>query len=209
MKKESQILRILENTYPEASCELIFNNPFELLVATILSAQTTDKKVNNVTAKLFRKYKTPDDFLTLSQDELEKELNELGLYRNKAKNILLTCRILKDKFNSKVPNSLDDLISLPGVGRKTANVVLSNAFNIPAMAVDTHVLRVSNRLGIARSQKPEEVEVQLTQLIPPERWTKIHHQLIWHGRRICSARKPNCAYCPLETVCPSSFNNSK
>lgn len=201
---DNPILDILEATYPEAHCELNFTNPFELLIATILSAQATDKKVNQVTKRLFQSYKTPEDFLNLSQAQLEELIKELGLYHNKAKNILATCRILVDHYNGQVPSELETLIELPGVGRKTANVVLSNAFGIPALAVDTHVLRVSNRLGLAKGTNPESIEKQLTSRIPREKWSHAHHLLIWHGRRMCSARNPKCEDCPISSLCPNT-----
>jgi len=198
------MLRLLEDTYPDAHCELNFSNPFELLIATILSAQATDKKVNQITERLFRNYKTPEDFLTLSLSEMEKAIKELGLYHNKAKNILATCRILVEKYQGEVPHDLEALIELPGVGRKTANVVLSNAFGIPALAVDTHVLRVSNRLGLAIGTNPDSIEKQLMSLIPREKWSHAHHLLIWHGRRTCAARNPRCQDCTLLSLCPSA-----
>lgn len=198
------ILSILETTYPEAHCELNFTTPFELLIATILSAQATDKKVNQITDRLFEKYKNPENFLNLSQAELEKEIKEIGLYHNKAKNILATCKLLVDQYQGEVPSELNALTELPGVGRKTANVVLSNAYGIPAMAVDTHVLRVSNRLGLALGTNPETIEKQLMSIIPREKWIHTHHLLIWHGRRICSARNPKCLECPLIAHCPSA-----
>lgn len=201
---QQTFFEILENTYPEAHCELNFSTPFELLVATILSAQATDKKVNQVTKKLFQKYNKPENFVKLTQTELEQEIKEIGLYRNKAKNILATSRILVDQYQGQVPADLNALTQLPGVGRKTANVVLSNAFGIPALAVDTHVLRVSNRLGLASSSNPEAVEKQLMSLIPREKWSQAHHLLIWHGRRICSARNPKCPECPLNSHCPKT-----
>jgi len=191
----------LKEKYPKAKCELNFNNTFQLLIATILSAQTTDKKVNEVTEDLFKKYKTPEDFLTLTQSELEEKIKKIGLYRNKAKNILDMCRILVEKFNGEVPNNMDDLISLPGVGRKTANVVLSNGFGIPAIAVDTHVFRVANRIGLANSDNVLETEKQLMSILPKYMWSLAHHLLIWHGRRICEARKPKCEICPLTSEC--------
>jgi len=191
----------LKEKYPEAKCELNFKNTFQLLVATILSAQTTDKKVNEVTEELFKIYKTPSDFLTLSQAELEEKIRKIGLYRNKAKNILDMCRILVEKFNGEVPNNMDDLISLPGVGRKTANVVLSNGFGIPAIAVDTHVFRVANRIGLANSDNVLETEKQLMSILPKDMWSLAHHLLIWHGRRICEARKPKCEICPITSEC--------
>lgn len=206
MKKQRQaptqmIFEFLEKTYPDAHCELNFSNPFQLLIATILSAQATDRKVNQITERLFQKYTTPQDLLSISQEELEKEIKEIGLYHNKAKNILATCRILVEKYQGKVPCDFSALTELPGVGRKTANVVLSNAFGIPALAVDTHVLRVSNRLGLAAGDNPNLVEEQLKGVIPKEKWSLAHHLLIWHGRRTCLARHPKCQLCPLLSQC--------
>lgn len=204
-----KVLGILEQTYPDAHCELNFSNPFQLLIATILSAQCTDKKVNLVTEKLFANYPTPQAFLKLGQVNLENEIKELGLYRHKAKNILATCQDLLNRYEGRIPADLDDLTSLPGVGRKTANVVAGNAFGIPALAVDTHVFRVSNRLGLACSQKVEEVEKQLKETIPKEKWNQAHHWLIWHGRRCCTARKPACDRCSLQDYCNYFILNSK
>jgi len=200
-EKIDNVLSILEQTYPTAHCELNFETPFQLLVATMLSAQSTDKTVNKVTERLFKNHPTLDDFLEFRQEELEKEIKEIGLYRNKAKNILAMCRELAERFNGKVPDTMEDLMSLPGVGRKTANVVLSNAFGVPAIAVDTHVFRVSNRIGLAEADNVEETEEQLMENIPREKWSKAHHWLIWHGRRICEARKPKCDICPLTGYC--------
>jgi endonuclease III len=202
--KHLKLFQLLDSTYPDAHCELNFSNPFELLVATILSAQATDKKVNQITQKLFTKYKSPEDFVMLSQSELEGAIREIGLYHNKAKNILATCRILVEEYEGKVPSTFNELTKLPGVGRKTANVVLSNAFGIPALAVDTHVLRVSNRLGLATGTNPDSIENQLMVLIPREKWSHAHHLLIWHGRRTCAARNPKCRDCPLLDSCPSA-----
>lgn len=203
-EKVSTILSILAKTYPDAHCELNYSTPFELLIATMLSAQATDKKVNQVTKKLFQNYNTPEDFLTLSLTEMENSIKELGLYHNKAKNILATCKILTEEFGSNVPAEMEAMTKLPGVGRKTANVVLSNAFNIPALAVDTHVLRVSNRLGLAEGTNPDHIERQLKDRIHRSQWSQAHHWLIWHGRRICAARNPKCQDCPLANMCPSS-----
>lgn len=203
MTNVNPILSILAATYPDAHCELNFSTPFELLIATMLSAQATDKKVNQVTERLFRDYKTPEQFLTMSLEEMENAIKELGLYHNKAKNILATCQILVENYGGEVPGSMEALTQLPGVGRKTANVVLSNAFHIPAMAVDTHVLRVSNRLGLASGTNPDLIEKQLMSSIPRSQWIQAHHWLIWHGRRICAARNPKCPDCPLSPLCPS------
>jgi len=196
-----QILNTLASIYHDAKCELLFCNPFELLIATILSAQATDKKVNQITPHLFKKYKTAKDFLSLTQKEMENEIKQIGLYKNKSKNILETCRILVEKYHGEVPKDREALESLPGVGRKTANVVLSNAFGIPAIAVDTHVFRVANRIGLAKSDKVLETEYQLMKRIPKSLWSQAHHWLIWHGRRVCSARNPKCDLCPLLSSC--------
>jgi len=196
-----KILAILQEMYPDAHCELNYRNPFELLIATILSAQTTDRQVNIVTKDLFKEYPTPEDFLRLTEEELAEKIRGIGLFRNKSKNILKTCQLLVSKFGGQVPKERAELESLPGVGRKTANVVLSNAFSIPALAVDTHVQRVSNRLALADSKNPLETEKQLMKKIPKEQWIDTHHRLIWHGRRLCHARKPKCEQCKLYTLC--------
>ncbi|MGD8192029.1 endonuclease III [Brevibacillus ginsengisoli] len=196
-----EILNQLQTLYPDAHCELNYTTPFELLIATILSAQCTDKRVNEITASLFSKYNKPEEYIHLTQPELEEEIKGLGLFKSKSKNILETCRILYEKYNGEVPQTHKELEALPGVGRKTANVVLSNAFGVPAIAVDTHVFRVGNRLGLAQSDTVDETEQQLMKRIPKEKWTDAHHWLIWHGRRICSARNPKCNECPLQTEC--------
>ncbi len=201
-----EILDILEKTYPDAKCELNYTTPFELLVATVLSAQTTDKKVNEVTKKLFAKYRTPEDYLKADQDDLELDIREIGLYRNKTKNIKKMSETLVEKYDSEIPDNKKELMKLAGVGRKTANVVLSNAFNVPAIAVDTHVFRVSNRIGLANSDNVLKTEEQLQKVIPEERWSKAHHLLIFHGRRICKSRKPNCEDCPLTADCSYYFD---
>lgn len=198
----------LSELYPEAKCELSFGNTFQLLVATMLSAQSTDKKVNEVTSELFKYYKTPDDFLTMNQSKLEEKIKKIGLYRNKAKNILNMCSILVSDHNGEVPGNMEDLISLPGVGRKTANVVLSNGFGIPAIAVDTHVFRISNRIGLADSKNVDETERQLMDSLPKNIWSLAHHLLIWHGRRICDAKKPKCEICNIKDIC-DYYNKEK
>ena len=199
--RTKKIVEILKETYPDAQCELNYETPFQLLVATILSAQTTDKKVNEVTETLFRDYPDVDAFLKLTNDELEERIKQIGLYRNKSKNLILMVRQLKEKFNGEVPDTMEGITSLAGAGRKTANVVLSNAFGVPSIAVDTHVFRVSNRLGLAHSDNVLEVEKQLQKELPKKEWTLMHHMLIFHGRRCCTARKPKCSECPLNTVC--------
>lgn len=196
-----KVIELLEEEYPDAKCELNYNTPFQLLVATVLSAQTTDKKVNAVTETLFVEYPDLDSFLTLSREELESKIKSIGLYRSKSKNVMNMCMTLKDKFNGQVPREFDQLITLSGVGRKTANVVISNAFNQPAIAVDTHVFRVSNRIGLASADDVLKTELQLQKSIPKEYWSLAHHLLIWHGRRICKARKPNCIECPIKHEC--------
>ena len=195
------ILDELAALYPDARCELNHSSPFELLVATILSAQSTDARVNMVTERLFRKYNTPEDFASLRPDDLAEEIKELGLYRNKARHIVEAARRIVEEHDGRVPSEREALEALPGVGRKTANVILSNAFGIPALAVDTHVFRVSRRLGLASGKTPEQVERELMNRIPRREWTITHHRLIYHGRRMCHARRPDCASCPLRPYC--------
>ena len=199
--RTKKIVEILKETYPDAKCELNYENPLQLLVATILSAQTTDKKVNEVTESLFKDYSDLDAFLTITNDELEERIKQIGLYRNKARNLVLMFRQLKENFNGEVPKTMEGITSLAGAGRKTANVVLSNAFGVPSIAVDTHVFRVSNRLGLAQSDNVLEVEKQLQKELPKKEWTLMHHLLIFHGRRCCIARKPKCEECPLNHIC--------
>lgn len=200
--KEEQI-RILGEVYKDTKPALIFRNPFELLIAVILSAQCTDKRVNVTTARLFQKAATPEAILSLGLAALEEEIRDCGLFRNKAKNIMATCQILCEQYGGAVPADFEKLQELPGVGRKTANVVMSVGFNAPAIAVDTHVFRVSNRLKLAAGDTPLAVEQGLMKAIPKDKWSAAHHWLIWHGRNICKARKPLCDKCPLAEVCPS------
>lgn len=202
-KVKDEMLTILENTYKDTKSALNFNNPFELLIAVILSAQCTDKRVNVTTARLFAKANTPEAILNMGVENLENEIRDCGLFRNKAKNIIATCHKLCSDYNGQVPSDFDELLKLPGVGRKTANVVSSIAFNRPAIAVDTHVFRVSNRLRLAEGATPNEVEKGLQKAIPMEKWSDAHHWLIWHGRKICRARKPLCGECSLKELCPS------
>ena len=196
-------LEILEETYRGAKPELHFSNPFELLIAVILSAQCTDKRVNITTARLFKKAATPAAIVALGISGLEEEIKDCGLFRNKAKNIMATCRTLVEEFGGEVPSDYDTLLKLPGVGRKTANVVTSFAFGRPAIAVDTHVFRIANRLKLAVGETPLAVEKGLMKAIPREKWSAAHHWLIYHGRRICKANRPLCGECPLADVCPS------
>lgn len=195
------IFNDLRNEFPDARCELEYHSPFELLIATILSAQCTDERVNMVTGSLFAEANTPDSIIALGQLELENKIHSLGLFHNKAKNIIAACRVLVEDFQGQVPKELDLLRQLPGVGRKTANVVVSNAFGIPALAVDTHVFRVAHRLGIASGKTPEKVEQELMKIFSRENWTLVHHLLIFQGRRICLARSPHCEECPVARLC--------
>jgi endonuclease-3 len=200
-----QIIRALKKAYPEATCALNHASPFELLIATILSAQCTDERVNIVTANLFRKYRKPEDYGAASREELERDINSVTFFRNKARSIQDASRLLIEKHNGQVPQTIEELVELPGVGRKTANVVLGTAFGIPTgVVVDTHVSRLSQRLGLTGNKQPEKIEVDLIELLPKKDWIDFSHRLIWHGRRVCQARKPMCEKCALEKFCPSS-----
>jgi endonuclease-3 len=200
-----ELIAGLKRAYPNAHCELTFSNPLELLIATILSAQCTDKQVNIVTADLFRKYRSARDYATATQAELENDIRRLGFFRNKAKNIRACCQSLLDRHDGRVPRTMAELTALDGVGRKTANVVLGNAFGInDGVVVDTHVGRLSVRLGLTKHTDPVKVEQDLMQLVPREDWTLFSHWLIWHGRRRCGARKPDCPSCEIRTLCPSN-----
>ena len=192
-----EVLGELEELYPQAGAELNFTNPFETVIATVLAAQCTDKRVNIVTAKLFPKYPDAKAMAQLTPEELEPMIQECGLFHTKARNIVELCRILVAKYEGRVPDTMEELVQLPGVGRKTANVVLANAFGKPAFAVDTHVFRVSNRIGLAHANNVEQTERQLMEAVPRDRWSHTHHLLIWHGRRCCTARKPACERCPI------------
>ncbi|PFM89718.1 endonuclease III [Bacillus thuringiensis] len=195
-------LDTMADMYPEAHCELVHDNPFELVIAVALSAQCTDVLVNKVTRNLFQKYKTPEDYLSVSLEELQQDIRSIGLYRNKAKNIQKLCRMLLDDYNGEVPSDRDELTKLPGVGRKTANVVVSVAFGIPAIAVDTHVERVSKRLAICRwKDSVLEVEKTLMKKVPMDEWGVTHHRMIFFGRYHCKAQRPQCEECILLEVC--------
>lgn len=206
--QEAVLLRLKE-IYKNIGTALRFKNPYELLVATILSAQSTDKQVNKVTCELFKKYPDAEAISKLTPEQLAEEIKSIGLYKNKSKNIVAASKILVDKYNGEVPDDLETLITLPGVGRKTANVVLSNAFGIPALAVDTHVFRVANRLKLTNSDDVLTSEKQLMALIPEKDWADAHHWLIWHGRLFCKARKPACEKCKLNDICLSDENTQK
>ncbi len=196
-----KILAELERLYPDAKPALQYKSPYELLVAVILSAQCTDERVNKVTDVLFKNYNTPEKMLLLTQEELEKYIFSCGFYHNKAAHILSASRDIMEKFAGEVPSSHDDLKKLAGVGQKTANVVYAVAFGGDAIAVDTHVFRVSNRLGLAHANTPEKTEAQLNEIIPKSEWSKAHHWLIYHGRRVCHSQRPDCANCTLKALC--------
>ena len=201
-----EIIEGLRQTYPDAHCELNFSNPLELLVATILSAQCTDKQVNIVTAELFKKYRSAEDYAKARVEDLEEDIRRIGLYRSKAKNIKACCEVLVQKHKGEVPRTLEELIELGGVGRKTANVVLGNAFGINSgVVVDTHVGRLCNLLGLTRENQPEKIEQDLQKLVPQKLWSLFSHWLIWHGRRRCSARKPDCEHCEIQSLCPAGI----
>jgi endonuclease-3 len=195
------ILDILEKTYPEAKCSLDFATPLELLVATVLSAQCTDERVNQVSKSLFKKYRSARDYAAAPLGELEEDIRPTGFFRNKAKSLKSCGAGLVERFHGEVPRTLKELVTLPGIGRKTANVILGSAFDTPGIVVDTHVGRVAQRIGFTRHGDPVKIELDLMELIPRERWIKFSHQLIWHGRRICTARNPRCSQCPLLDQC--------
>jgi endonuclease III len=198
-----KIIAGFQRTYPRAHCELVHANPLELLVATILSAQCTDKRVNLVTTALFKKYCSAEDFANADIPELEKDIRSTGFYKNKARNIKSACAAIVANHGGKVPQTMEALIQLPGVGRKTANVVLGNAFGINVgVVVDTHVARLSHRLGLTKQKTPEKIERELMVLVPQQQWALFSHWLIWHGRRRCFARKPDCAHCEIKRFCP-------
>jgi endonuclease-3 len=201
-RQAKRICTSLEKLYPDAHCALDHQTPLQLLIATILSAQCTDVRVNMVTPALFSKYKSAADFAKAKPSELEPMIASTGFFRNKAKSIIDCCRILVDKHNGKVPRTQDELVELPGVGRKTANVVLGNAYGVPGITVDTHVGRLSRRLGLTLEEDPVKVEFELMKLIPQADWTIFSHRMIFHGRQVCFARKPNCPGCIMNKFCP-------
>ncbi len=202
-KHTKEIIKRLKKEYPDAHCALNHTNAFELLIATILSAQCTDVRVNIVTADLFRKYRKPEDYIKAAQTELEQDIRSTGFYRNKAKNIQGACEKIIEDFGGEIPKTMDEILTLNGVARKTANVVLGNAFGIASgVVVDTHVRRISNRLGLTEQNDPEKIEKDLEKLVPKKDWILFPHLIIWHGRAICKARKPLCEECVLEDICP-------
>ena len=207
-KRAQKILDELKKMHPDAGCELNYGTPFELLVAVILSAQCTDKRVNEVTRDLFKKYNNPEQYATMTPAELEPLIHSCGFFHNKAVNIIGAAKGIVDRFGGEVPKTMAELTSLPGVGRKTASVVMTVAFDEPAMPVDTHVFRVSGRLGLSHGKNPEQVEKDLKNLYPPSDWNIVHHTLIFHGRYICKALRPNCSECTLTEYCPYFKENN-
>jgi endonuclease III len=205
-QRTEKIIKLLEKEYPNAKTALNFTNPLEILLATILSAQTTDVTVNIVTKTLFKKYHNAEDYATADIKELEQDIHSTGFYHNKAKNLQKCCQLLIEKFHSEVPKTMDELLELPGVARKTANIVLFNAYGITAgIAVDTHVTRLSQRLGLTEQKDQNKIEKDLMQITPKEKWMPLTDLLIFHGRQICMARKPKCELCVLNKICPSAF----
>lgn len=201
-KRTSGIYSKLRKNYPDAKCALHYKNPLQLLVATILSAQCTDVRVNKVTPPLFKKYKTSADFAKAKPADVQKFVRSTGFFQNKTKSILGACKAISDDHKGQVPDNMQDLVKLPGVGRKTANVILGNAFNIPGITVDTHMGRLSRRMGLTKQTDPVKVELDLMQLVPKKEWTRFSHIMIYHGRAICNARKPLCSKCSVEKLCP-------
>jgi endonuclease-3 len=205
-KNTLKIIRLLKKAYPDARCSLNHGSPLELLIATILSAQCTDERVNIVTADLFRKYRTCQDYIQVERTELEQDVRTTGFFRNKSKSIQGACKRIEQEYGGEVPKTMDELLSLPGVARKTANVVLGNAFGIASgVVVDTHVSRLSQRLGLTTQKQPEKIERDLIELVPKKDWVDLPHLLIYHGRKVCKARMPLCSECVLEPLCPSSL----
>ncbi len=209
IKRVREIVEELKRVHPDAGIELKYRDPLQLLVATILSAQCTDVRVNLVTKDLFKKYKKVNDYADANINELEEDIRSTGFFRNKAKNIKACCRQLLDRHSGKVPQTMEELVVLPGIGRKTANVILGNAFEVPGIVVDTHVKRLSNRLDFTTNSNPDKIEFDLMELLPREEWTLFSHLLIFHGRRVCKARKPQCESCSVLSNCPFGRENLK
>lgn len=201
-----KIIELLEKEHPDAKIALHYSNPLELLVATMLSAQSTDETINKVTKTLFKKYTKPADYANSDLKELERDIRSTGFYHNKAKNLKNSAKMLVEKYNSKVPETMEELTKLPGVARKTANIVLNNAYGVIAgVAVDTHVRRLAQRIGLTENKDPNKIEKDLMSIVPKDKWMRITDLLIFHGRRVCTAKKPNCAGCALSKICPSAF----
>lgn len=209
MTKANKVYNLLKQEYPDAKCSLNYKTPFQLLVSTVLSAQSTDKSVNLVTDELYKQYPDLDSFLLLSQEEIEDKIKKIGLFKSKARNIFNMCRILKDKYNGEVPKSMEELLTLPGVGRKTASVVLTEAFNIPAFPVDTHVFRVTRRIGISSGKTADNVSDEMMTKLAKSKWHLMHHLLITHGRELCTAKNPKCNKCVLKSTCNYYKNSVK
>lgn len=210
MDKKSRIIEIIKifnQLYSDADCTLDYRDPLQLLISTQLAAQCTDARVNIVTETLYKKYKNVYDFAKADISELEQDIKSTGFYRNKARNIKETCKIIIEKFNGKVPDNLEDLLSLPGVGRKTANLVLGDVYGIPGIVVDTHAKRLSNRIGLSSNEDPTKIEFDLMEIVPKDNWSKFCHQLVYHGRAVCNARKPQCASCQILDYCDYGLNN--
>jgi endonuclease III len=204
--RASKVMELLEKEYSDAEIALEYTDPLELLIATILSAQATDEQINAITLNLFKNYKTAEDYANADLQELEQDIKSSGFYHNKAKNIKNCCKTLVEKFHSKVPKTMTELLELPGVGRKTANIVLANAFGVvEGVAVDTHVGRLSQRLGLSESDDPKKIEADLMKIVPKDKWMRITDLLIFHGRRVCTSKKPNCEGCVLNKICPCAF----
>lgn len=201
-RRIAKIITLLKKRYPDAKCALNFTNPLELLVATILSAQCTDERVNKVTKDLFRKYSKAEDYAKVKPEIFENDIRSTGFYKNKSKSIIKCCKEMVEKYGGKVPSTIDELVKLGGIGRKTANVVLGNAFGIPGIVVDTHVKRVAHRLAITKNQDPVKIEYDLMELVPQKEWTQFSHLIIFHGRYTCMAKKPLCSECVVESLCP-------
>jgi endonuclease-3 len=201
-----KIIELLEKEHPDATIALHYKNTLELLIATMLSAQATDEQINAITPKLFKKYATPEDYANADLTELEQDIRSSGFYHNKAKNLKKSAKLLVEKYNSQVPKTMEELVELPGVARKTANIVLFNAYGvITGIAVDTHVRRLAQRLGLTQNSNPDKIEKDLMNIVPKDRWMRITDLLIFHGRRVCNARKPRCSACVLNKICPSAF----
>jgi endonuclease-3 len=201
-----KVIELLEKEHADAKIALHYSNPLELLVSTILSAQATDEQINKITKSLFKKYRKAEDYANVDLEELEQDIKSSGFYHNKAKNIKNCCKLLMEKHNGQVPRTMEELLELPGVARKTANIVLTNAYGVIAgVAVDTHVRRLAQRLGLTENDDPDKIEEDLMDIVPKEKWMRITDLLIFHGRRVCTAKKPNCAGCVLNKICPSAF----
>jgi endonuclease-3 len=200
-QKALKIAELLQGMYPEATCSLEYKDPLQLMVATQLAAQCTDARVNIVTKDLFRKYRTEQDFANADLEELEQDIRSTGFYHNKAKNIIAACRMIISDYGGNVPSNIEDLLKLPGVGRKTANLILNDSFGVPGVVIDTHAKRLTNRMGLTENEDPEKIEYDLMKLLPAEKWGSFCHQLVFHGRALCDARKPKCGDCPILPHC--------